>query len=260
VKVWLITGAYSGVGKTTLVRNLERILPDPVCVKIGDGRPKRGVPGHFFTSVENGLQFIHGQEGLKQHCLIESNRLVRCLEADIVIFLNGLDGERRADVDRLRKSADVVLGRGGNPERWRDRLAQLELPVRVRKKALEVLNEQHEYLCGSRLILRTKIWFTREGKYAFGEGPARLLEAIDARGSLAAAARAEGISYRHAWGDIRRAEERLGFALIERRAGGRSGGGSRLTEKGRRLLEGYLGLKRKSIKALEKWFRELADE
>jgi len=57
----------------------------------------------------------------------------------------------------------------------------------------------------------------------------RLLEAIERTGSLKAAAREAGFSYRSAWSRIKRVEAALGFKLIESRSGGEGGGSSRLT-------------------------------
>ena len=41
-----------------------------------------------------------------------------------------------------------------------------------------------------------------------------LLQAVDARGSISAAARALGLSYRHVWGELKRWEDELGNELI----------------------------------------------
>jgi putative molybdopterin biosynthesis protein len=41
-----------------------------------------------------------------------------------------------------------------------------------------------------------------------------LLQAVDAHGSISAAARAMGLSYRHVWGELKRWEDELGNELI----------------------------------------------
>lgn len=73
----------------------------------------------------------------------------------------------------------------------------------------------------------------------FGKGVAELLRRIDEAGSLSAAYKAMGMSSSKAWKILRRAEADLGFALVSGTAGGRSGGGTVLTEEGRRLLASY---------------------
>ena len=59
-----------------------------------------------------------------------------------------------------------------------------------------------------------------------------LLRAVDKADSLAAAADALGVSYRHLWGQLRHWEETLGIALTERTRGSHT----RLSEAGLRLL------------------------
>jgi len=72
----------------------------------------------------------------------------------------------------------------------------------------------------------------------------RLLEGIMTCGSISGGAEKLGVSYRYAWGLLRDAEKVLGFSLIDRTVGGASGGGARLTEEGKKLLEQSLSLER----------------
>ena len=83
------------------------------------------------------------------------------------------------------------------------------------------------------------------GEKCFGPGPAALLEATDRLGSLRAAAAEADMAYSKAWTSLRSCEQALGFPLLEREAGGRRGGGSRLTAPGRSLLAGYRELERR---------------
>src|SRR5438046_4054756 len=73
----------------------------------------------------------------------------------------------------------------------------------------------------------------------FGDGRARLLEAIEERGSLKQAAKAFEMSYRNAWGYLRELEHAAGFKFVERAAGGGPESGMRLTEPGKRFLARY---------------------
>ncbi len=85
-----------------------------------------------------------------------------------------------------------------------------------------------------------KVWLCagpHEG--VFGDGKWRLLRAIEETQSLAAAAEALHMSYRKAWGDIRKAERTLGVPLVTRRRGGAGGGSTQLTEAGQRWVRDY---------------------
>jgi len=84
-----------------------------------------------------------------------------------------------------------------------------------------------------------KLWLSLAGNGVFGHGKWLLLDAIDRKGSLQAAADFLGISYRKAWGDLRNAERTLGILFLERHRGGSEGGDSRLTPEGRKWLKEY---------------------
>ncbi len=86
---------------------------------------------------------------------------------------------------------------------------------------------------------RSKIWIEKDGEPVFGDGRAAILEAIDGLGSIKKAAKKMNMSYRHAWGEIRLMEERIGFKLLETRVGGIRGGGAVLTGEGKEFLRRY---------------------
>lgn len=64
----------------------------------------------------------------------------------------------------------------------------------------------------------------------------RLLEAVDRCGSIAAAARAVGLTYKAAWDAVAALNNLAPRPLVVRRVGGRDGGGAGLSEDGRQLL------------------------
>lgn len=70
----------------------------------------------------------------------------------------------------------------------------------------------------------------------------RLLQAIDQCGSITAAARQVGISYKTAWDRIDAMNNMSARALVVRSAGGAKGGGTQLTDWGKRVTEGFQAL------------------
>ena len=72
-----------------------------------------------------------------------------------------------------------------------------------------------------------------------GERRIRLLEAIDAHGSITSAARAVPLSYKAAWDALDALNNLAERPLVVRSAGGRQGGGTRLTDAGRELVALY---------------------
>jgi molybdate transport system regulatory protein len=83
----------------------------------------------------------------------------------------------------------------------------------------------------------------------------RLLEAIDDFGSISQAARTIPLSYKCAWETVNAMTRTAGQPLLACTAGGRRGGGSRLTDYARRLIASYRALEREyqaAISALER--------
>lgn len=110
----------------------------------------------------------------------------------------------------------------------------------------------------STLRPRLALWLeTDAGEPAFGKGRLVILDAIDAHGSLSAAASALGMSYRGLWARLRRSEQRLGFPLIVSHAGRGPDSGSVLTPEGRALLERYREILRRVTAAAEEAAREV---
>ena len=83
-----------------------------------------------------------------------------------------------------------------------------------------------------------KLWFEKDGT-AFGEGLFSLLALIENKGSIAAAAQEMGMSYRTAWGKVRKAEQAWSVKLVEAYVGGESGGGSGLTPEAAIIMERF---------------------
>jgi molybdate transport system regulatory protein len=100
---------------------------------------------------------------------------------------------------------------------------------------------------------RFRLWLSSaEAEGVFGDGKWRLLAAIEREESLAAAAASLRMSYRKAWGDLKKAEKCLGVRLIEKHRGGTGGGASRLTKAGRAWLQAYSRLRADVETAVDK--------
>lgn len=103
----------------------------------------------------------------------------------------------------------------------------------------------------------TKITLTDDnGIKFFGEGPLRLLRAVERTGSLRAAATEMEMAYSKATKLIKQAETSLGFPLTTRSTGGKDGGGSVLTSEGKRFLEQYEAYRDACIRENRRLYRE----
>jgi molybdate transport system regulatory protein len=72
-----------------------------------------------------------------------------------------------------------------------------------------------------------------------GAGKVALLESIDRTGSISAAGRAQGMSYRRAWLLVDDLNQLFGAPLVAAHHGGVNGGGAGLTAEGRRIVGLY---------------------
>ena len=86
-----------------------------------------------------------------------------------------------------------------------------------------------------------------EGERFFGDGPCQLLRLVEQTGSVRAAAQQMGMAYTKAMKLLQHAEQAMGAPLTQRIAGGKDGGGSKVTPEGKDLMEKYEAYKAKCI-------------
>jgi len=98
------------------------------------------------------------------------------------------------------------------------------------------------------------------GEDAVGPGKIRLLELIDSSGSIAAAGRDMGMSYRRAWLLIDEVNRCFRKPVVEKRAGGDGGGGAALTPFGHALVTHYRAIESKAAAAAAPHLRALNRE
>jgi molybdate transport system regulatory protein len=91
----------------------------------------------------------------------------------------------------------------------------------------------------NKIQVRSKVWLEYAGHPFLGDGRLNLLDAINKSGSINAAAKMLGISYRKAWAQLQDMEKHSPFPLLKRRVGGSGGGQTLLTEKAQALLEKF---------------------
>ncbi|MDE1942189.1 MAG: TOBE domain-containing protein [Betaproteobacteria bacterium] len=85
--------------------------------------------------------------------------------------------------------------------------------------------------------LTGRLLLEKDGASFLGGRRVALLEAIDVHGSISAAARAVGMSYKGAWDAVDALNNQSEHPLVVRSVGGKEGGGTRLTEHGRRIVQ-----------------------
>ena len=90
------------------------------------------------------------------------------------------------------------------------------------------------------IFLNYQVWLEKRSMAGqVSDDLVSLLRHIQTKGSLKAAANEMDISYRKAWGDLKDAEEFLGFQLCDTHRGGKDGGISVLTPHGQQLVAAF---------------------
>ena len=91
-----------------------------------------------------------------------------------------------------------------------------------------------------------------------GPGKIALLEAIAEAGSISAAARSLGMSYRRAWELVAELNQTFSSPVVERITGGAGGGGAKLTRLGEALVLGFRDIEAAASRAAAQHLRRLA--
>lgn len=87
---------------------------------------------------------------------------------------------------------------------------------------------------------------------AMGPGKADLLKAIHETGSISAAARALGMSYRRAWLLVDTMNQCFKTPVVDTLTGGQKGGGARVTDTGHEVLQRYVEMEAKAAASVRK--------
>lgn len=99
-------------------------------------------------------------------------------------------------------------------------------------------------------MTRIQLRLRFSGDHSLGPGKVQLLEAVQACGSISAAARSMEMAYRHAWVLIDDLNQLFGAPVITTATGGRAGGGARLTPLGEEVVRRFRSMERRAERAV----------
>ncbi len=108
------------------------------------------------------------------------------------------------------------------------------------------------------LELQGKLWLSVGEEHFGGSNRLALLANIAACGSITGAAKAAGMSYKAAWDAIDTMNNLAGEPLVERVAGGKGGGGTRLTARGAQLVQNFQQVEQEHRRFVEQLGRQSA--
>ncbi len=155
MKMFSVSGACRGVGKTHVALRLCEILDDTVYAKIGHGVKNTSKPANFFTTPDEFLIFVEGLGDSCRYCIVESNNHAICKIADLRIYIDAPKNavDVRPDAAELRELADIVIAPTPEASSEQNMLLRAEVWRRIdeipREKIpfLEMLiRDQQQYL------------------------------------------------------------------------------------------------------------------
>lgn len=90
-----------------------------------------------------------------------------------------------------------------------------------------------------RMKIEGRLWLAQGDHNLAGHGRIELLQRIAETGSISQAAKSIGMGYKTAWDAVDAMNNLAGAPLVERSTGGKGGGGTHLTERGKRLIASF---------------------
>jgi len=108
MKILVVSGARSHVGKTSLARALCRMLPGAVRIKIGHHPRKAGYDDGFFYPKGTGFKVIASEHDTAEFLIIESNSILEEVSPDCTIYLPADNPKPSAEM--ALKKADIIRG------------------------------------------------------------------------------------------------------------------------------------------------------
>src|SRR5664279_2361511 len=112
---------------------------------------------------------------------------------------------------------------------------------------------------GEDVGLSGAVWLNRDHHKFLGGDRIKLLEKIDELGSITQAAKAVGISYKTAWEVVNLVNNLAEKPLVDRLAGGKGGGGTTLTQEGKKVIKQFLVIQEEHRKFLNNLTDRLDD-
>lgn len=147
----------------------------------------------------------------------------------------------------------MVGSADGRKEKLGEGIKMSEMVQDKRKEERETPREKKDF------HLRVKLQINTD-EPVLGPGVAELLELVEETGSMKEACRRMGMSYSKGWKITGRAEQELGYPLIFRSHGGRTGGSCSVTQEGLSLIRRYRALEEKVKEYASGIFKDIFEE
>lgn len=146
MKSIVVSGASSGIGKTTLANEIVALLGnDSLAVKIGHGEFKPGKNEYYFHSGTS-LTTILQAAPEKKYLIIESNSVLNEFQPDLVLYIDGKN--RKVSAETASRKAHIKSGSMIGVELVNELSLKLDMPVAVLRKIIWLAGARPEQVQG----------------------------------------------------------------------------------------------------------------
>jgi hypothetical protein len=135
VKVIVVSGARSNIGKTQLARELCKLLPGAVRIKIGSHHRKPGGDDNLYPFGTN-FSSIAAEHRKARFLIIESNSILKEITPQCAIYLTAENPKPSAEI--AMKKADIVRGEPVSTSKISDLAKRLECDETIIRKIVEL--------------------------------------------------------------------------------------------------------------------------
>jgi hypothetical protein len=135
MKVIVVSGAHSNIGKTRLSRALTALLPGAVRIKIGHGARKSDEDGYFYH-FGTGFAAIAAEHGTAPFLIIESNSILKEITPECSIYLPGENPKPSAEI--AVNKADIIRGESVSSSKITELAERLNCDESVVRKIIEL--------------------------------------------------------------------------------------------------------------------------
>jgi hypothetical protein len=142
VKVIVVSGARSNVGKTHLSRALCALLPGAVRIKVGHHPQKPGSEDGYLYPMGTGFSRIAAEHGNACFLVIESNRILEEITPECTIYLPA--GNPKPSAEIAIKKADIIRGEPVPDSKISALAARMECDERVVRKIVQLSGAPEE--------------------------------------------------------------------------------------------------------------------
>jgi hypothetical protein len=137
MKVIVVSGARSNVGKTYLSLEICKLLPGAIHIKIGH-HVRKPDDNNSYYNKETEFSVILSEQSSAGYLIIESNRILEKITPDCVIYLKADNPKPSAEI--AIKKADIIRGEPVPDSKIAILAGRLECDEKIIRKIVELSN------------------------------------------------------------------------------------------------------------------------